>query len=139
MHNLLGELFERWPLERLSRFFLHQCSCKAYVDLEAEAGAMTAEEGKAMCEAVIREWNQRVRERWPAAILGCPQCLAHMLLHGRRNTGVGLRISCHIILQWLVFPNNNGKLREVIVTMSSTLVFQYRTKAGMLMPRSKFE
>ena len=56
--------------------------CKAYMDLEAEAGAMSAEEGKAMCEAVIREWNRRLLKRWPVAVRECPQCQAHMLLHG---------------------------------------------------------
>ncbi len=29
--------------------------CKAYLDLEADAGAMTAREGQAMCDTVIRE------------------------------------------------------------------------------------
>jgi hypothetical protein len=64
--------------------------CKGYMDLEAEAGAMTAEEGKTMCEAVIHEWNRRVRHRWPSAIVECPQCLAYMLLHSSRTTGLGL-------------------------------------------------
>lgn len=108
--------------------------CKAYMDLEAEAGAMSAEEGKTMCEAVIREWNRRVRERWPVAVRECPQCQAHMLLHGSRNAGNGLKISYHIIFPWLVFPCNNGALREVIVTMSSMPEFQYRTQTGMLKP-----
>ncbi len=29
--------------------------CKAYIDLEDEPGALTAEEGEAICQAVIRE------------------------------------------------------------------------------------
>ena len=107
---------------------------KAYMDLEAETGAMSAEEGKAMCQAVIREWNRRVRERWPVAVRECSQCQAHMLLHGSRNAGNGLKISYHIIFPWLVFPCNNGALREVIVTMSSMPEFQYRTQTGTLKP-----
>ena len=110
--------------------------CKAYMDLEAEAGAMTAEEGKAMCNAVMREWNRRVCERCPAAIRDCPQCQcqALMLLHGSRNAGNGLKISYHILFPWLVFQCNNGALREVIVTMRSIPGFQYRTKTGALKP-----
>jgi hypothetical protein len=37
------------------------------MDLEAEPGALTAEEGEAMCQAVIREWKRRVNIRWPSA------------------------------------------------------------------------
>jgi hypothetical protein len=57
------------------------------MDLEAEAGAMSA--GKAMCDAVIREWNRHVITRWPTAKREheCPQRLAHMILHGSRVSG----------------------------------------------------
>jgi hypothetical protein len=108
--------------------------CKAYMDLEADAGAMTAEEGKAMCEAVIREWNQRVRHRWPSAIVECPQCLAYMLLQGSRTSGDGLKVSYHIIYPWLVFPCNNSMLRDEIRAMSAMPAFQYRTKNGTQKP-----
>jgi hypothetical protein len=31
---------------------------KAYLDLEAEAGVMTEQEGQSMCDVVIREWKR---------------------------------------------------------------------------------
>jgi hypothetical protein len=104
------------------------------MDLEAEAGAMTAEEGKTMCEAVIHEWNRRVRHRWPSAIVECPQCLAYMLLHSSRTTGDGLKVSYHIIYPWLVFPCNNSMLRDEIRDMSAMPAFQYFTQTGTQKP-----
>jgi hypothetical protein len=38
--------------------------CTACLDLEADAGAMTQEEGQAMRDAVIREWRARVERTW---------------------------------------------------------------------------
>ena len=64
--------------------------CKAYLDLEAEAGAMTEQEGKAMCDAVIQEWRRRVRSRWPMVVEQCAHSLGHMILTGSRTTGDGL-------------------------------------------------
>ena len=95
---------------------------------------MTAEEGKTMCEAVIHEWNRRVRHRWPSAIVECPQCLAYMLLHSSRTTGDGLKVSYHIIYPWLVFPCNNSMLRDEIRDMSAMPAFQYFTQTGTQKP-----
>jgi hypothetical protein len=67
----------------------HQCfyeiigngrPCKAYVDLEADAGAMTEQEGEAMCAAVNREWKRRVTSRWPTVVEQCKQSLGHIIL-----------------------------------------------------------
>jgi hypothetical protein len=55
--------------------------CKAYLDLEADAGAMTEEQGWAMCKAVTHEWGTRVVRRWPRAKEECAQCLAYMVLN----------------------------------------------------------
>jgi hypothetical protein len=61
--------------------------CKAYLDLEAEAGALTEREGQEMCDAVIREWKRRIRTRWPMVEEQCACSLAHMILRGSRMTG----------------------------------------------------
>ncbi len=53
------------------------CPCKAYLDLEAEAGALTEEQGRTICQAVIHEWGNRVVRRWPKARDECAQFLAY--------------------------------------------------------------
>jgi hypothetical protein len=80
---------------------------KSYLDLEADsglAGAMSEQEGIAMCAAVNREWKRRVATRWPAVVDQCKQSLGHMTLNGSRETDKGFKISYHIIYQWLRFP-----------------------------------
>ncbi len=52
-----------------------ESGCKANLDLEAESGAMSDQEGEAMCAAVNREWKQRVTSRWPAVVEQCKQSL----------------------------------------------------------------
>ena len=100
--------------------------CKAYLDLEADAGAMTAREGQAMCDAVISEWKRRIINRWPMVIQQCAQSLGYMILRGSRMTGDGLKISYHIIFPWLVFPCNTTMLHDVVGSMSEMPQFQYR-------------
>ncbi len=56
--------------------------CKAYFDLEANAGIMTEEQGWIMCKSVIQLWNDRINRRWPEAIMECAQCLTYMVLNG---------------------------------------------------------
>jgi len=104
--------------------------CKAYLDLEADAGAMTEQEGQDMCDAVIREWKLRVRTRWPMVVAQCPCSLGHMILRGSRMTGDGLKISYHIIYPWLVFPSNTSELRNEVGAMSEMPQFQYTTVNG---------
>jgi hypothetical protein len=60
--------------------------CKAYFDLGADAGIMTEEQGWIMCKAVIQLWNDRIKRRWPEAVMECAQCLAYMVLNGSRMT-----------------------------------------------------
>jgi len=104
--------------------------CKAYLDLEAEAGVMTAQEGKAMCEAVHREWKRRVTTRWPKVVEQCAQSLGHMILNGSRLTDKGLKISYHIIYPWLIFPCNTAALREEVGLMSEMPQFHYSMANG---------
>jgi hypothetical protein len=80
--------------------------CKAYFDLEADAGIMTEEQGWIMCKSVIQLWNDRIKRRWPEAVMECAQCLTYMVLNGSRMTSDGLKISYHVIYPWLVFPCN---------------------------------
>ena len=105
--------------------------CKAYLDLEAEAGAMTEQEGKAMCEAVIQEWKRRIRSRWPTVVEQCAQSLAHMILTGSRMTGDGWKVSYHVIFPWLVFPSNTTMLHDEVGAMSEMPQFQYVTANGV--------
>jgi hypothetical protein len=51
---------------------------------------MTEEKGQAMCDAVIREWKQRVTHGWPTVREQCAQSVAYMILKGSRLTGYGL-------------------------------------------------
>jgi hypothetical protein len=104
--------------------------CKAYLDLEADAGTMTERAGQDMCEAVIREWKQRIRNRWPMVEEQCAHSLAHMILRGSRMTRDGLKISYHIIYPWLVFPSNTTMLREEVGAMSEMPQFQCSTANG---------
>ena len=104
--------------------------CKAYLDLEADAGAMTEQEGQAMCDAVIREWKGRISSRWPSIVKQCAQCLGYMILKGSRLTDDGLKISYHVIFPWLVFPCNTTMLRDVVGSMSEMPQFQYTTTKG---------
>ncbi len=105
--------------------------CKAYLDLEADAGAMTAREGQAMCEAVIQEWRWCINSRWPKVTEQCAQSgLGYMILRGCRLTGEGLKISYHIIFPWLVFPCNTMMLRDVVGSMSEMPKFQYTAANG---------
>ncbi len=106
--------------------------CKAYLDLEADAGAMTEEQGWAMCKAVTHEWGTRVVRRWPRAKEECAQCLAYMVLNGSRMTDKGLKVSYHLVYPWLVFPCNTTMLRDEVTSMSEMEQFQYRTKNGDL-------
>ncbi len=76
----------------LNAFYPPKSSCKAYLDLEAEAGAMTAQEGQTMCDEVIREWRRRINNRWPKVTEQCPRSLGYMILRGNRLTGDGLKI-----------------------------------------------
>ena len=107
--------------------------CKAYFDLEADAGAMTEEEGQAMCDAVIREWKRRVTHRWPA-VCECAQSLAYMILRGSRMTENGLKTSFHVIFPWLVFPCNTTMLHDEVGAMSEMPQFQYNTTNGTCKP-----
>ena len=104
--------------------------CKAYFDLEAEAGAMTEEAGRAMRDAVLREWKTRVTRRWPEVLGKGPRCFTHMILCGSRMTSGGLKISYHIIFPFLVFPCNTTMLHDEVGLMSEMDQFQYRTSTG---------
>jgi hypothetical protein len=104
--------------------------CKAYLDLEADAGAMSEQEGEEMCAAVNREWKRRVTSRWPTVIEQCKQSLGHMILNGSRMTDKGLKISYHIIYPWLVFPCNTTTLRDEVGSMSEMPQFHYSLASG---------
>ena len=104
--------------------------CKAYLDLEADAGAMTERDGQNMCDAVLREWKRRIINRWPMVVEQCAQCFGHMILKGSRMTGDGLKISYHIIFPWLVFPCNTTMLHDEVGSMSEMPQFQYNTARG---------
>ena len=71
--------------------------CKAYLDLEADAGAMTEVEGQAMRDAVIRECKARVERCWPEVGIRSARRFTHMILRGSRMTAAGLKISYHAI------------------------------------------
>ena len=92
---------------------------------------MTEQEGQSMCDAVIREWKRRVRNRWPMVEEQCAYSLGHMILRGSRMTGDGLKISYHIIYPWLVFPCNTTMLHDEVGTMSEMPQFQYITATGV--------
>jgi hypothetical protein len=104
--------------------------CKAYLDLEADAGAMSEQEGEEMCAAVNREWKRRVTNRWPTVVEQCKQSLGHMILNGSRMTDKGLKISYHIIYPWLVFPCNTTTLRDEVGSMSEMPQFHYSLASG---------
>ena len=104
--------------------------CKAYLDLEADAGAMTEQDGQSMCEEVIREWKRRISSRWPMVVQQCAQSLGHMILKGSRMTGDGLKISYHVIFPWLIFPCNTTMLHDEVGSMSEMPQFQYNTASG---------
>jgi hypothetical protein len=70
--------------------------CKSYLDVEVDAGAMTEEEGQAMCDAVIREWRRGDTHRWRTVREQCAQSLACMILKCSRLTGYGLKTSFHV-------------------------------------------
>ena len=105
--------------------------CKAYFDLEAEPGVWTAEQGRAMCKAVIREWERRVLSKWPEARHECPCCLAYMILDGSRMTNEGWKVSYHVVYPWLVFPCNTTILRYEALALSAHPEFQYINKSGI--------
>ena len=104
--------------------------CKAYFDLEAEAGALTEEQGWSMCTSVIQEWRRRIQCRWPQATSDCPKCLASMTLCGSRMTDEGWKTSFHVIFPWLIFPCNTTSLRDEIGTMSDLQHLWYTSKDG---------
>ena len=108
--------------------------CKAYFDLEADAGALTEQEGKTLCEAVIREWKRRVISRWPTVIEQCAQSLGYMILRGSRMTSDGLKTSYHVIFPWLVFPCNTTMLHDEVGLMSEMPEFQYTAVSGERKP-----
>ena len=91
---------------------------------------MTEQEGQDMCEAVIREWKRRVRNRWPMVEEQCAHSLGHMILRGSRMTGTGWKVSYHIIYPWLVFPSNTTTLHNEVGAMSEMPQFQYKTVDG---------
>jgi hypothetical protein len=76
--------------------------CKAYFDLEVEAGVLTEEQGWTMCASVIQEWQRRVQCRWPHAASECPKYLASMTLCWSRLTDNGWKTSFHVIFPWLI-------------------------------------
>jgi hypothetical protein len=78
--------------------------CKAYLDLEAKVGAMTEQEGRAMCDAVHREWKRRVTTRWPKVVEQCAQSLGHMILNGSRLTA-GITFFLKSILENVFLEN----------------------------------
>ncbi len=108
--------------------------CKAYLDLEADAGAMSEQEGEEMCAAVNREGKRRVASRWPAVVEQCKQShgLGHMILNGSRVTDnlKGLKISYHIIYPWLIFPCNTMVLRDKVGSMSEMPQYHYSMANG---------
>ena len=104
--------------------------CKAYLDLEADAGALTEQEGKTLCHAVIREWQRRVISRWPTVVEQCAQRLGYMILRGSRMTNGGLKTSYHVIFPWLVFPCNTTMLHDEVGLMSEMPEFHYHTASG---------
>ena len=78
--------------------------CKAYLDHKADAGTLTEQEGKTLCDAVIQEWKRRIIGRWPTVVEQCAQSLGYMTLRGSRVTSDGLKTSYHVMFPWLVFP-----------------------------------
>jgi hypothetical protein len=107
--------------------------CKAYLDLEADAGAITEVEGQAMRDAVIREWRARVERRWPEVGIQSARRFTHMILRGSSMTAGGLKISYHVIYPFLVFPCNTTMLQDEVGSMSKMQQFQYRsTQTGEL-------
>jgi hypothetical protein len=93
--------------------------CKAFLDLEADAGAMTEEQGRTMCQAVIHEWGNRVVRSWLKAREECAQCLAYMVLNGLRMTNRGLKVCYHLVYPWLFFQCNTTMLRDEVTSMSA--------------------
>ncbi len=100
------------------------------IDLEADAGAISEQEGEAMCAAVNRKWNWRVASRWPAVFEKCKQSLGHMILNNSRVTDKGLKISYPIIYPWLIFPCNTMALRDEVGSMSEMPQFHYSMANG---------
>ena len=106
--------------------------CKAYFDLEAEPGVWNEEQGREKCRLAIREWEQQVQRRWPAAQVECSRCLAHMILDGSRMTDAGWKVSYHVIYPWLVFPCNTTMLKFEAEALSTHAAFQYVAKNGVV-------
>ena len=104
--------------------------CKAYFDLEAEGGVLTAEQGLSMCNRVIAEWSDIVRTRWPAAISECPKCLEPIVLDGSRTTANGWKVSFHLICPYLTFPRNDTVLKAAAIALSELPQLCFRDAKG---------
>ena len=107
-------------------------ACKAYFDLEADPGVMSAQQGHDMCQQVIQAWEVQIRSRWPQAVGMCPRCVEALVLDGSRSTSKGWKVSYHVVYPWLTFPGNTTTLKEAATALSDLPQLQYRALNGTI-------
>ena len=127
----LSQLLEIAPHRCFYEIIRENRPCKAYFDLEAAPGAMSAADGAHMREQVILAWAVQVRTRWPQAEKDCPRCLEPMVLDGSRHTEKGWKVSYHVIYPWLTFPCNTTSLKEEATKLGLDPRFQYPGPDGL--------
>lgn len=108
--------------------------CKAYLDLEGDKGALTSAEGARLLDTTLRRWTELIETKWPECLETCPQVMDPVILDGSRQTPRGWKVSYHVIFPWLVFPRNDGSLKELASTLSACAELQYLSPSQELKP-----
>jgi hypothetical protein len=108
--------------------------CKAYLDLEAEEGACSAEEGARLLDATLALWSALVEKLWPQSVRECPRSREAVVLDGSRRTAGGWKVSYHVVYPWLAFPCNEGLLPGVVVQLRRLEALQYTSPGGVRRP-----
>ena len=130
VQEFITQMLQGAPTRCFYEIIRAERACKAYFDLEAEAGAMTPEQGHAMCQRVITAWEQHMQSTRPLAVATCPKCVEALVLDGSRHTVKGWKVSYHLIYPWLTFPCNTAALKKEAIVLSTLPQLQYTTAGG---------
>ena len=130
VQEFIAQMLQSAPTRCFYEIIRAERPCKAYFDLEAEAGVMTPEQGQVMCQRVITAWELHMRSVRPLAVATCPKCIEALVLDGSRHTVKGWKVSFHIIYPWLTFPCNTTALKQEATALSALPQLQYTAAGG---------
>ena len=84
--------------------------------------------------ATLRHWHELIRTLWPACFEQCPKAAEAVVLDGSRSTPKGWKVSYHVVFPWVVFPNNNTSLKQIVQMLSEEPALHYLTSSGERKP-----